>query len=159
MSDHFILLIHEPSLDLQRAVQVNGLPFTIGSSEGCSVRLKTRGISRVRVEAHGEGHRVVDGGTDVLRWNGAPARSVVLLQGTTFSVGGVRVRFFAGTAETLRLLVAARDPALLDESAASVQTAESPRAPDESTQVTAYLDRLAELEARLRCLIPETVNR
>ena len=126
MPQHFVLLIQEPSLSLQRAVQIHGLPFTIGSGPEAQVCLRTPDIPTAWVEAADDGYRVVNGSSEE-----------PIGHGSTFELGGVSLRFFVGTAESLR--------------SHSTPKPEELKQPDDPVRraAVAYLERLAELERKL----------
>lgn len=169
MSQHFVLLIHEPAHSFERAVQIHGLPFQISSNAGAGVKLKTQGIPGVRIEAMGKQYRVVDEGGNVLIVRGEPTRSAPLGHGSTFELAGVSVRFFVGTVESLRRTARAspnQERALLEIDLCDAAPSAPPLAapvrpvipptvsPPGATAASEYLARLEDLQRRLAELVP-----
>ena len=155
MSQHHVLLIQEPFLSLQRVVQVNGLPFTIGSEADAAVRLRTPGLPCVRVEAADSECRVVDLGKGSLTLKGERRTELALRHGSIFQIADVTVRFFVGTAESLRNLAAhcasTSPPAPVDlDLHASKPTSDGLL----RRSAVAYLELLSNLERKLAGIKP-----
>jgi hypothetical protein len=117
----FVLFITEPKPATRRAIQIRGLPFTLGSTPEAAVPLRSvvppsgATPTLVRIEESPSGLRVVDVAGDGLHCDGLLAESLPLTHGSVFEVGDARVRFLVGTRESLRQprrRRAATDPAL-----------------------------------------------
>ena len=126
----FILFLSEPAAGKRRAVQVRGLPFTLGATPDCSVPLCAGGGSMVRVEEGPEGLRVVDLSGDCLHCDGLLAAELPLHHGSSFEVGDAGVRFLIGTKESLR-------------------PRRERRKPEPSSPAAAHLERLEALEVKV----------